>query len=67
MLWRCCYYRNQKQNSKSFFNYDANLTSVITMELKFKFFFAMLIYLYDVIICDVINVKSFHEILGYFF
>ena len=37
------------------------------MELKFIFFFAMLIYLYDVIICDVINGKSFHEILGYFF
>ena len=29
---------NQKQNSESFFNYDANLTSVITMELKFIFF-----------------------------
>ena len=28
----------EKQNSKSFFNCDANLISVITMELKFNFF-----------------------------
>ena len=48
-----------------FFNYDANLKSVITMELKF-FFFAMLISQYDVISCDVINVKTFHEILRYY-
>ena len=27
--------RNKKQNSKSFFNYDANLTSVVTMETLF--------------------------------
>ena len=38
LLWRCSCHRNQKQNSKSFFNYDANLTLVITMELKFIFF-----------------------------
>ena len=38
LLWRCCCHGNEKQNSKSFFNYDANLTSVITMELKFIFF-----------------------------
>ena len=48
-----------------FFNYDANLKSVITMELKF-FFFAMLISQYDVISCDVINVKTFREILRYY-
>ena len=47
------------------FNYDANLTSVITMELIF--FFAMLASLYEVISCDVINVKNFREILRYFF
>ena len=38
LLWRCSYHRNEKQNSKSFFNYDGNLTSVITMELKLFFF-----------------------------
>ena len=38
LLWQSCCHRNEKQNSKSFFNYDANLTSVITMELKFIFF-----------------------------
>ena len=31
-----------------FFNYDANLTSTITMELKF-FFFVMFVSLYDVL------------------
>ena len=31
------------------------------------FFFAMLVSLYDVISCDVINVKNFPEILRYFF
>ena len=31
------------------------------------FFFAMLVSLYDVISCDVINVKNFREILRYFF
>ena len=30
-------HNQEKQNSESFFNYDANLTSVITMELKFFF------------------------------
>ena len=38
LLWQCSYHRNEKQNSESFFNYDANLTSVITMELKSIFF-----------------------------
>ena len=36
------------------------------MELKF-FFFAMLVYLYDIISCDGIDVKNFREILRYFF
>ena len=49
-----------------FFNYDVNLTSAITMELKF-FFFVMFVSLYDVISCDVINVKNFRKILSYFF
>ena len=70
-MHRVCYYdsvchRNEKQNSESFFNYNANLTSVIIMELKI-FFFAMLVSLYDVISCDVINVKNFREILSYVF
>ena len=34
-LWRCSCHRNEKQNSNSFFNYDSNLTSVITTELNF--------------------------------
>ena len=47
----------KEMKNKSLFNYDANLTSVITMELKFTFFvFAMLVSLYDVISCDVVNV-----------
>ena len=37
-LWQCACLRNEKQNSNFFFNYDANLMSVITMELKFIFF-----------------------------
>ena len=36
------------------------------MELNF-IFFAMLVSRYDVISRDVINVKNFREILGYFF
>ena len=68
---KCSCHGNEKQNSESFFNYDANLTSVITMELKFIYlfiyFFAMLISLYDVISCYVISVKNFREILRYFF
>ena len=36
------------------------------MEVKF-FFFAMLVSLYNVIRCDVINLKKFREILRYFF
>ena len=67
LLWQCSYHRNEKQNSESFFNYDANLTSAITMELKGVFFFAMLISLYDVISCDVINTENFREISRYFF
>ena len=66
LLWQCFCHRNEKQNSESFFNYDANLTSVITMKLKYVFF-AMLVSLYDVISCDVINVKNFRQILRYFF
>ena len=38
LLWQCPCHRNKKQNSEYFFNYDANLTLVITMELKFIFF-----------------------------
>ena len=64
---RSCH-RNGKQNSESFFNYDANVISVITMELRFIFFFfAMLVSLYDLISYDAINVKNFHETLRYFF
>ena len=37
------------------------------MERKLIFFFGMLLSPYDVISCDVINVKSFRDILGYFF
>ena len=37
------------------------------MELKGVFFFAMLISLYDVISCDVINAENFREIWRYFF
>ena len=37
LLWQCSCHRNEKQNSESFFNCDANLTSVITTELKFFF------------------------------
>ena len=52
LLWRCSCNRNEKQNSKSFCNYDANLTIVITMELKLIFFLSMSVSLYDVISCD---------------
>ena len=37
-LCLCSYHGSEKQNSESFFNYDANSTSVITMELIFIFF-----------------------------
>ena len=37
------------------------------MEIKFIFFFALFVSLYDVISCDVINVKNFREILRCFF
>ena len=57
-------YRNEKQNSKSFFNDDANLTLVITMELNFIFFFfVMLVSLYGVISCDVILPWNFEILL----
>ena len=34
LLWWCFCHTNEKQNSESFFNYDVNVTSVITMELN---------------------------------
>ena len=49
LLWHGSCHRNKNPNSKSFFNYDANLTKVITIELKvFGVFFAMLVSLYCV-------------------
>ena len=66
LLWQCFCQRNEKQNSESFFSYDANLTSVITMELKFFSLCDVGFFLY-VISCDVINVKNLREILRYFF
>ena len=66
LLWPWFCHRIEKQNSESFLNYDADLTSVITMKLKF-FFFAMLFSLHDAISYDVINIKNFREILRYFF
>ena len=35
--------------------------------LVYFFSLAMLVFLYDVISCDVINVENFHELLRYFF
>ena len=67
LLCLCSCHRNKKQKSESFFHYDTNLTSVITVELKFIFFFAMLVSLYGVISCDAVNIKNFQEILSYFF
>ena len=64
LLWQCFCLRNAKQNSDSFFNYDANLTWVMTTELKIIFFLSMLVSLYDVISCDIINVKNFRKIWG---
>ena len=58
LLWQCSCDRNEKQKSESFFSYDANLTSVITMELKFIFFIAMLVSLSDVTSCHVIYVNN---------
>ena len=67
-IWQCFCHRNEKQNSEPFFNYHANLISVIYYGSRvYFFFFAMLVSLYYVIICDVINVKDFCEILRYFF
>ena len=69
LFWRCSCHRNEKQSSKSFFKYDANLLSVITIEWLLSslfFFFAMLLSPYDVISCDVINVENLCEILRYF-
>ena len=37
------------------------------MELKFIFFFAILVSLYDIIRCDFINIKNLRKILSYFF
>ena len=37
-VWRCSCHRNEKQTSKFFFNYDANLTSVITVDSSLIFF-----------------------------
>ena len=37
------------------------------MEVKFIFFFDMLVSLQDVISCDIIYVKNFRETLRYFF
>ena len=49
LLWHGSCHRNKNPNSKSFFNYDANLTKVITIELKvFGVFFTMLVSLYCV-------------------
>ena len=67
LLCLCSCHRNEKQKSESFFNYDTNLTSVITTEPKFIFFFAMLVSLYGVIRCDAVNIKNFREILSFFF
>ena len=67
LLWQCSCHRKEKQNSESFFNNDNNLTLVITMDLKCFFLLAMLVSLYDVIICGVINIENFREILRYFF
>ena len=64
LLWQCSCHRNEKQNSEPFFNYDANLTSVITMELKV----IMLVSLCDVIICDASSMlKTFVKFWGTFF
>ena len=47
----------KEMKNKNLFNYDANLTSVVTIELKFTFLvFSILVSLYDVISCDVVNV-----------
>ena len=61
---RC--HKNETQKSKSFFNYHANLTSVITMKLKL-FFVKILLSLYGFISCDVFKVKHLHEFLRYVF
>ena len=57
----------KNKNSESLFKYDANLTSVITMELNFFCVCAILISRYSVITFGVINVKNFRENLRYFF
>ena len=46
-----------------FFNYDANLTLVIAMELKF-FFLVMLVYLYDVLAVTSSMLKTSVKFLG---
>ena len=57
-------YRNEKQNSKSFFNDDANLTLVITMELNFIFFS---LWCWFLCMASLAVTSSFREILRYFF
>ena len=65
LLWQCSCLRNAKQNSESFFNYDPNLTSLITMELKIIFFpFQCWFLCMTSLAVDVINVKKFREIWG---
>ena len=40
---------------------------MITLKLKFIFFFEMLVSPHEVTSCDAINAKNFREILRYFF
>ena len=63
---KVCLPQKWKQNSKITFNYNARLKSVSDY-YGTLFFLAMLVFLYDVISCDIINVENFHEILRYFF
>ena len=63
MKWRCSCLWNEKQSSTSFFNYDAKLTSVITMG-TLVYFFSLAMFFCDVMSCDVINVKNFMKFWG---
>ena len=58
LLWRCSWDSNEKQNCKSFFNYEDYYEAEV-----YFFFFAMLVSPYDVISCNVINVMNVSEIL----
>ena len=60
LLRRCSCHKNEKKIQVC--NYDANLASVITVELKF-FFLCGVDFSYDVINSDIINVNNVHEIL----